>query len=191
MLEDVKRERGDVLPVRAAIALAVPALGVTAHGSAGGGSASASDRVLLSGVGAVAATAAAPSHRNAADAVRRPLSAMLRLAVVLSTAQVAAHLLLAAGTHPMPAHASGLSWSMLAAHAAATGLTAVAIAVAAQLAQVVGAVLVAVRRLVAGQSTPQRVARVATGTARRLSSAVLSGAGGVRGPPGMVAAPSL
>ena len=169
----------------------MPSLAVAAHGSADGGSASASDLVLLSGVGAVAALAAAPSARTAAGVLRRPVLTILRLAAVLSTAQFAAHLLLAAGTHPMPAHTIGMSRSMLAAHAVATGLTAVVIAVAAQLAQLVGAVLVAAHTLVAGHRTPRRVTFAATAVVRRFSSSALSGAGGVRGPPGLVAVPAM
>lgn len=192
MLEPVKCERGDVLPVRATIALAVPALAAAAHGRAGDVSASASDLVLLLGVGALAALVAVPSQHAASAAVRRPKLSMLRTAGVLSAAQICAHLVLAAGTHVSPGHGLGMSWSMVTAHAVATGLTAVVVAVAAQLAHQVGVVLVAARRLVAGhEHSSRRVPAPVFGVVRVPSSAALSGAGGVRGPPGTVAVPHL
>lgn len=190
MLYRVSFERGDVLPVRAAVVLAVPALGAAAHGSAGGESVSASNLVLLTGVGAVSAIAAAPSQQSAAAVLRRPVPTWLRLAAVLSAAQAAAHALLAAGTHPMPGHSGGVSWPMSAAHAVAVALTAVVIVIAAQLAQLVGAVLVAARRLVTGRYAQRRSAPRIAGVVRVVTVVALTGAGGVRGPPGMVAVSS-
>lgn len=161
---------------RAAVVVAVPSLGVVAHAHASGTVPTTGAALMLAGVGLLAALVAVPRRISARTAV-------VRLAAVLTSAQLGSHLLLSSmGDAAHAAHlASSNPFSMIAAHAAAIVVTAVLIPAAAALAAFASSTSRALRRRPAAVRARCGAVPFSTTTTPRPS--VLAGGCGLRGPP--------